>query len=150
MLCRSERVRRNHRFSPAVHKLMRSMPNSPKLGIGLMILSPFLACFWGWEAFFPVAVTSLLGGMVCLMGQNFCTQMHVDQLTAELVQELVSADQHDRELVLASLGKTEREWFLAELPRAEAVLRRRYWKPRKGAYDSVNWRWRLRPASKAA
>ena len=129
---------------------MRSILNSPKFAIGLMILSPLFACLWGWEAFFPVAVTSLLGGMVNLMGQNFCTQMHVGQLTAEMVQGLVSADQHDRQLVLASLSKTERAWFLAELPRAEAELRRRYWKPRKGACASVNWRWRLRLASKAA
>ena len=115
-----------------------------------MILSPVVACLWGWEAFFPTAVTSLLGAMVCLMGQCFCTQIHVGELTAELVQEMVSADQHDRELVMASVCKAEREWFLAELPRAEAELRRRYWKPRKGAYASVNWRWRLRLARKAA
>lgn len=126
------------------------MLSSPKFGIGLMILSPLLAGFWGLEAFFPVAAMSLLGGMVCLVGRSFCTEMQVGQTTAELVQELVCADQHHRELVLACLSETDQEWFLAELPRAEAELRRRYWKPRKGAYTSVNWRWRLRLATKTA
>jgi hypothetical protein len=114
------------------------MLNSRKFGIGLMILSPLLAGFWGLEAFFPVAAMSLLGGMVCLVGRSFCTEMQVGQTTAELVQELVCADQHHRQLVLA------------ELPRAEAELRRRYWKPRKGAYVSINWRWRFRLPTKAA
>ena len=129
---------------------MRAIVNSPKFGIGLMLLSPLLACFWGLEAFFPVAAASLLGGIVCFVGRSFCTQVHVGEITAELVQELVSADQHHRELVLACVSKTERQWFLAELPRAEAELRRRYWKPRKGAGASVNWRWRLRLATKTA
>lgn len=129
---------------------MRSMLNRPKIGIGLMILSPMLACLWGWEAFLPVAATSLLGGLMCFTGQSFCTQMHFGQITAELVQDLVSASQHDRELVLTCLSQKEREWFLAELPRAEAEIRRRHWKPRKGAYANVNWRWRFRLASKVA
>ena len=129
---------------------MRRMLSNPKFGVGLMILSPLLACFWGLEAFFPVAAASLIGGMVCFLGRSFSTQMQVGQITAELVQELVCADQHHREPVLACLTKTEREWFLAELPRAEAELRQRYWKPRKGACASVNWRWRLRLATRTA
>src|SRR5579859_8068833 len=111
----------------AMHLLL----NSPKLGISLVVLAPLLACLWGWEAFFPVAATSLLGGLLCFMSQSFCSQMEVGQMAAELVQALVSVDQQERDLVLAGLPKREREWFLAELPRAEAELRRRYWKPRK-------------------
>jgi hypothetical protein len=126
------------------------MLTSPKFGIGLMVLSPLVACCLGWEAVFPVAITSLLGGIVCFMGRGFCTQMHVGEVTAELVQDLVSADQHHRELVLACLSKTEGDWFLAELPRAEAELRQRYWKARKGARASASWRWRLRLATKTS
>jgi hypothetical protein len=119
------------------------------VGIALMIISPIMALvFAGWEAFFPVAMISLFGRTVCSINQGLSTQLYVGQLTAELVQGLVSADQHDRELVLACLSQREREWFLAEIPRAEAALRRRYWKPRQGICASVNWRWRLRVANK--
>lgn len=116
-----------------------------------MIVSPIVAfAFAGWEAFFPVALLSLLGRTLCSIGQGFTTQIHVGQLTAELVQDLASADQHDRELVLACLNQREREWFLAEIPRAEAELRRRYRKPRQGVYASAKWSWRFRAASKVA
>jgi len=127
---------------------MRSMLKSPRFGIGLMLLSPLLALGWGSEAFFPVAAASLLGGMVCFAVRSLCTQMKIGQITAELVQELVCANERDRKIVLASLRKREREWFLVELPRAEAELRRRNWKPRAGACASVNWRWRLGLATK--
>jgi hypothetical protein len=51
--------------------------------------------------------------------------MFVGQLNAGLVQDLVSADVDRRDLVLAELNETERDWFLAELPRAQDELRRR-------------------------
>ena len=86
--------------------------------------------------------------MLCLLSQSLCMQMNVGTITAELVQALVAAEPHERDLVLACLTRHEREWFLAELPRAEAELRRRYWKPRKGAYASASWAWRVRPAIK--
>src|SRR5262249_48666499 len=127
-----------------------SMLNSPRLGIGLMVLSPLLALSWGSEAFFPVAAASLLGGIACFAGRSLCTQINVGQITAELVQELVCANERDRKIVLACLSQREREWFLVELPRAKAELRRRNWQPRAGACASVNWRWRLRLASKSA
>jgi hypothetical protein len=129
---------------------MRSILNSPRFGIGLMLLSPLLALSWGSEVFFPVAAASLLGGLACFGGRSLCTQMNVGQITAELVQELVCATERDRKAVLASLSRREREWFLVELPQAAAELRRRNWKPRAGACASVNWRWRLRLATRTA
>lgn len=109
-----------------------------------MILSPILALGFGWEAFFPVALTSLLGGGICLMGESLSAHMFVGQLTAELVQDLVLADEERRDLVLANLSATERDWFLAELPRAQAELRRRQWQPQADCYASVRWGRRLR------
>jgi hypothetical protein len=130
---------------------MRSTLTIPTLGVALMVLSPVLALgLGGSEAFFPVVGLSLLGTLACLMGEDTSAQIGIGQLTAELVQELASADQRDRELVLGCLNKRERDWFLAELPRAEAELRRRFWRPRKGAYVSIQWRWRIRLASKLA
>jgi hypothetical protein len=119
------------------------------VGIALMIISPIMALvFAGWEAFFPVSLISLLGRTVCSISQGLCLQMSAGQRTAELIQDLVSADQHNRELVLACLNQREREWFLAEIPRAEVELRRRYWRPRKGICATVNWGWRLRAANR--
>ena len=107
----------------------------------MMTLSPVLALGFGWGAFFPVALTSMLGGAVCLAGKSMSTHMAVGQLTAELVQDLVSADKDRRDLVLAQLNEAEANWFLAELPRAEAERRRRGnqadWR------TSARWAWRL-------
>ena len=115
-----------------------------------MILSPILALGFGWEVFFPVALTSLLGGGICLMGQSLSTHMFVGELTAELVQDLVLADEERRDLVLANLSATERDWFLAELPRARAELRRRQFKPQADCRTVVRWSWRLRLLNEVA
>jgi hypothetical protein len=56
--------------------------------------------------------------------------LSVGRLTAELIQDLVYADKESRALVLAELNEAERNWFLAELPRAEAELRREHGKRR--------------------
>lgn len=109
-----------------------------------MTFSPILALGFGWEAFFPVALTSVLGGMICLMGKSMSTHMVVGQLTAELVQDLVSADEDRRDLVLAELNEAGAYWFLAELPRAEAELRRRQRRKRADWCTSARWAWRLR------
>jgi hypothetical protein len=101
----------------------------------LVVVAPVLALgFAGWDAFLPVALTSVLGGTLCFMSQGIFTQIHVAELTAELMHDLVSVDQQDKELVLSCLNKIERAWFLAELPRARAELRRRYWKRRNGRH----------------
>jgi hypothetical protein len=113
------------------------------LGFALMTFAPFLALGFGWEAFFPVAMTSVLGGTICLMGKSMSAYMFVGQLTAELVQDLVCADKETRDLVLAELNEAERDWFLAELPRAEAELRRRQGRKRIDGCISARWAWRL-------
>jgi hypothetical protein len=96
-----------------------------------MVLSPFLSVgFGGWEAFFPVALMSFLGGGICLIGERLSSHMFVGQRTAELV--------------LANLSPIERDWFVAELPRARTELRRRQWQPRADCCAGVRWSWRLR------
>lgn len=143
--------RGNLNATSPVHSLVRSIAKHLNLGILLMVICPFFAFeLAGWQAFFPVALSSLLGGTVCFLGQSIFIQIHAGQLTAELVQDLVSVDQHHQGMVLSRLSKTEHEWFLAELPRARAELRRRHWKPRKGIRASINWRWRLGLANKLA
>jgi hypothetical protein len=102
---------------------MRSIWKASNLGVALMAFSPILALGFGWEAFFPVALTSVLGGTICLMGEAISTHTFVAQLKADLLQDLASADQDRRDLVLAGLMEEERNWFLAELRRARAELR---------------------------
>ena len=108
-----------------------------------MAFSPILALGFGWDAFFPVALTAVFGGMICLMGKSMSTHMVVGQLTAELVEDLVSADKDRRDLVLAELNEAEANWFLAELPRAKAELRRRQGRNRVDWCMSARWVWRL-------
>ena len=109
-----------------------------------MIISPILALGFGWEVFFPAALTSLLGCTICLMAKNVSSDVSVGQLTATLMQDLVNADKERRDLVLAELNEAERNWFLAELPRAEAELRWQNENTRVGWRMSVRWAWRLR------
>jgi hypothetical protein len=73
------------------------------LGLALMTFSPILALAFGLEAFFPVALTSFLGGAICIMGEYVSTQIAVGQLTAELLQDLASAEKERRDAVLAEL-----------------------------------------------
>jgi hypothetical protein len=122
---------------------MRSIWKASNLGFALMTLSPVLALGFGWEAFFPVAIASVLGGAVCLAGKSMSTHMAVGQLTAVLVQDLVSAEKDRRDLVLAQLDEAEANWFLAELPRAEAELRRRRRGNQADWRTSARWAWRL-------
>jgi hypothetical protein len=113
-------------------------------GLTLMTISPILALGFGWEAFFPAALTSVLGGTICLMGKSMSPHLSVGRLTAELIQDLVYADKDRRDLVLAELNDAKRNWFLAELPRAEAELRRQHGKKRTDWRMRVRWAWRLR------
>src|ERR1700674_2884437 len=53
------------------------------------------------EPLVPAALTSLLGGTISLMARDVSSDTSVGQVTAEL-------------------NEAERNWFLAELPRAEA------------------------------
>jgi hypothetical protein len=103
-----------------------------------------LALGFGWEAFVPAALTSLLGGTICFMSKSMSPHLSVGQLTATLMQDLVYADTDRRDLVLAELNEKERSWFLAELPRAAAELRRQQGKKRTDWCISVRWAWRLR------
>jgi hypothetical protein len=122
-------------------RLIRKIPN---LGFAMMICCPLLALGWGWEAFVPVALTSILGSTVLLVSRSLCTHMFVGQLTAELVQDLVFADKDRRDPVLAELKEPERNWFLAELPRAKAELRSG--RNPTDCRTSARWGWRIRYA----
>lgn len=124
---------------------------SSNLGIVLAISSPFmaLACA-GLEAFVPVALSSVSCAVICFLVHALSTQMVVGTLTAELVQDLVCADEERRDLVLGCLSKKEQDWFLAELPRARAELRRQDRQRRPGKCAGVQWRWRLRLLNKVA
>ena len=123
---------------------MGSIWKASHLGYALMAFSPVMALGFGWEVFCPVALISLLGGVICFMGQSTSTDLSVGQFTAKLVQDLAFADKDRRDLVLGRLNAAERNWFLAELPRAKAELRRRQGQPRADWCTSVRWCWRLR------
>jgi len=117
---------------------MYSILKVSNLGYALMIFSPISALgFGGWEAFFPVTLTSVLGSTICLIVNSMSTHMFVGQLTAELVHDLVSADKDRRDLVLAELNEIERDWFLAE-------LRRRQWRNHSDCCTGVRCGWGLR------
>jgi hypothetical protein len=123
---------------------MRSIWKLSNLGFAMMGFSPVLALAFGWEAFFPVALISVLGAGICLASKAVSTHIFVGQLTAELVQDLVSADKERRDLVLGQLQKAEGNWFLAELPRAAAEIRRKHQPNPAPLSTSARWAWRLR------
>jgi hypothetical protein len=123
---------------------MHSVWKVSNLGLLLMVCSPIIALGFGWEAFFPVALTSVLGGVLCLLVHSMSKRLFVGQLTAELIQDLATAEEDRQDAVLAVLNKTERDWFLAELPRAKAELRRRQWQRRTDSQTSALWVRRLR------
>jgi hypothetical protein len=125
---------------------MRSIWKAPNAGFAMVICSPLLALGFGREAFVPVALTSILGGAVLLVCKSLSTQMFVGRLTAELVQDLVYADKDRRDPVLAGLKKAERDWFLAELPRAKAELRHSKGQISTDCRASARWGWRIRYA----
>jgi hypothetical protein len=82
-----------------------------------MICSPALASGLGWEAFFPVALCSIVGGAILLVSRSVTARMFVGKLTAELVQDLVFADKDRRDWVLGELTAAEGNGSLAEFPR---------------------------------
>jgi hypothetical protein len=146
-------MQRNRRIIPFVYSSMPSLLKFSNLGLLLMLCSPVLAlAFAGWAAFFPVALASIGSWVICFLVDSTATNMLSGQLSAELIQDLVSVDQERRGLVLARLNPTERDWFLAELPLARAELRRRQWQPRTNpaARANVRWAWRLRILNKLA
>ncbi len=122
-------------------RLPRAIWKDANLGFALVIFAPMLALGLGYEAFLPVALISVLGGAVCLVGMS--TQLAIGRLAAGLVQDLASVDKHTRDLVLAELSEAERNWFLAELPRVEAELRDGKKRSRVGWRNSALWAWRL-------
>jgi hypothetical protein len=122
---------------------MRSIWKRSNLGFGMMLCSPMLALLLGGEAFFPVAMTSIIGGTVLLLSKSLSTQVFVGQLTAELVQDLVSAEENRRGLVLSELNEAEGNWFLAELPRAKAELGRGHRSTPADCRTRARWAWRI-------
>ena len=74
------------------------------LGVVLMILSPVAALRFGWEVFFPVAITSIVGALICLFVRALAAEMVARCVAEDLVQDLVSADERRLELVLAELS----------------------------------------------
>src|SRR6266404_5044716 len=80
------------------------------LGFAMMVCSPVMALGLGWEAFFPVALTSIIGGTIVLAGKSVSTHMFVGKLTAELVQDLVFADKDRRDWGNLSLQKRSGFW----------------------------------------
>src|SRR5258708_6643205 len=109
-----------------------------------MIFSPLLALCLGWEAFFAVALTSISNCAVLFMGKSVSTHLIVGKLTSDLVQDLVFADKNRRHLVLGGLKEAEGNWFLAELPRAKAELRRNRERNNADCCNNVRWAWRIR------
>jgi len=91
------------------------------LGTALMIISPVIALGFGSEVFFPVAITSVLGGLFCLICMLLTRHMVVGQITDELLNDLVSANTDERELVLSKLNPVERKWFALGIARIEAA-----------------------------
>lgn len=75
-------------------KETRSIFKVSNAGVALCALSPFgaLACA-GWQAFIPVAFMSLMSAVICHFVDVISMHIVVGRLTAELVQDLASADQ---------------------------------------------------------
>jgi hypothetical protein len=122
---------------------MRSIWKRSNLGFVMMLCPPLLALPFGVEAFFPVVFTSILGGTVLLLSKSLTTQVLVGQLTAELVEDLVSAEKDRRDLVLAELKEAEGNWFLAELPRAKAELGRGKGSTPADCRTRARWAWHI-------
>jgi hypothetical protein len=86
---------------------MRSICKLSNLGFAMMVCSPVVALTWGWEALFPVALCSLVGGAILIVSRRLPAHLFVGQLAAELVQDLALADRDRRDLVLDELKKAE-------------------------------------------
>jgi len=80
-----------------------------------MILAPAVALGFGSAAFFPVAITSAFGGLVCLLAQTRNGRVSPGRIAAALVIDLAYADARRRELVLSELSEKERKWFEREV-----------------------------------
>lgn len=93
---------------------MRLLSLISQLGVVLMVLSPVVALRFGWDVFFPVTITSLIGAVIGLVFRALPAHREADQITAELIRDLVSADQRRRELVLSEFSESERKLFSAE------------------------------------
>jgi hypothetical protein len=70
---------------------MRSISNGLLPLFTLMVVAPVLALEFGWEAFFPVAMVSALGAMICFM-QNMSARVFIEQLTTELTEKGLKPD----------------------------------------------------------
>jgi hypothetical protein len=110
---------------------MRAFFKRSRLGTAMMILAPGVALGFGSEVFFPVAVTSIVGALICLTSQALATHMTVGRVTDKLVRDLISANMDQRELVLSGLKEAERKWFRAEIARIEAELMSARTKPKR-------------------
>ncbi len=63
---------------------MRSTGRKPIVWFAVMGLTPLLALSLGWEAFFTVALVSLVGGLLCIM-QMLAAKTVIEQITEDLV-----------------------------------------------------------------
>src|SRR5581483_1122338 len=72
---------------------MRSMGNGLFPWFTLMAVAPVLGLGLGWEAFFPVAMLSALGGLICFL-QSMSTRVVIEQLTAELTEKSLEPEPH--------------------------------------------------------
>ena len=104
---------------------MDSIWKSPHLGIALMVISPIMGLAFGALAFFPVLLTSILCGVVCLTANLASRHSAVGTLRADVIRDLISADQDRRDLVLAEINEDERNRILGAIRLGKAELRRR-------------------------
>lgn len=70
------------------------------------MLSPVVALSFGIEAFFPVLLTSVCGGAVCLLVRLVSLDLDTRSSKNNLLQDLITADRDRRDLVLGELRGT--------------------------------------------
>jgi hypothetical protein len=86
-----------------------------------MLSTPVVALLFGFEAFFPVAIASIIGALIWLAGATLASQTAVDRLANDLIYDLAGSDKERRQLVCSELNPTERKRVLSEIAQAEYV-----------------------------
>ena len=107
-------------------------------GIALMMISIALAIGFGPLVFFPVAVTSLICVILCVVEQDLASWVSRNRLEAGLMSDLLEADAERRAMVLAELQNAKTGFPLHEPTRfsggAKAAA---FCLPRGGLYASA-------------
>ena len=75
-------------------------------GATLMVAAPLLAMGFGFQVFFPVALISVTGAVICVFSSALASRLVTGQIALRLIQDLASADADRRALVLAELNET--------------------------------------------